>query len=183
VIHKIVVYKKSKKINPLNFKKMKTKKILFVDDDKDFVSTQSVLISHLGYEVFTANSSMQGFQMAKDILPDLIILDVNMETKYAGFELNKKIRKETLMSKVPIIMLTGIETFPISDQVLEMYNDIFEKENPDHKKVFKIGDNTNDISVQYVDDNAKQFYLPLDSFVPKGVTLDLLSSEIKRFIE
>ena len=89
---------------------MKTKKILLVDDDNDFISAQGALLKHAGYEVYLAFSGAEGFIKATEVNPDLVILDVNMETKNSGFELNQKIRTDKDLKNIPIIMLTGIET-------------------------------------------------------------------------
>ena len=68
---------------------MSSKKILLVDDDLDFSSAISTILSSNGYDVMIANSGIEGYEMAQNFMPDLFILDVNMETKSAGFELNK----------------------------------------------------------------------------------------------
>jgi len=161
---------------------MDIKKILLIDDDQDFISAQSVLLGHSGYEIIVAHSGLEGFQKAKISTPDLIILDVNMETENAGFDLNRKIRNDSELSKVPIIMLTGIETYAISEEALAMYNEMMTSGQMDLQKVLKIGHNSSDVGVQYKDDNGKPFYLPLDSFVSKVNSEHWLMQEIKRFI-
>jgi CheY-like chemotaxis protein len=160
---------------------MATKKILLVDDDKDFIAAQGAMLKHAGYEVFFAHSGSEGFLKAKEVMPDLIILDVNMESFNAGFDLNRQIRKDKNLLNIPIIMLTGIETYPISSHILDMYNAMKEKGEVDLYEVLKVEDSSDDVGVQYRDDSGNPFYLPLDSFVSKDNVDFRLMQEIERF--
>jgi CheY-like chemotaxis protein len=160
---------------------MATKKILLVDDDKDFIAAQGAMLKHAGYEVFFAHSGSEGFLKAKEVMPDLIILDVNMESFNAGFDLNRQIRKDKNLLNIPIIMLTGIETYPISSHILDMYNAMKEKGEVDLYEVLKVADSSDDVGVQYRDDSGNPFYLPLDSFVSKDNVDFRLMQEIERF--
>ena len=161
---------------------METKKILLIDDEKDFIEALSILLNHAGYEIHKAYSGSEGFLKVQEVNPDLIILDVNMENENAGFDLNRKIRSNRDFSEIPIIMLTGIETYAISSQILEMYNTMVENQESGLPKILRIGTNDDEIGVQYIDDNGKPYYLPLDCFVPKINSEDILIKEIKRLI-
>jgi two-component system alkaline phosphatase synthesis response regulator PhoP len=57
---------------------MTTKKILLVDDEQDILDMLSYLLKKEGYEVFSANNGKKGIELARRIIPDLIILDVMM---------------------------------------------------------------------------------------------------------
>ncbi|MDD5644258.1 MAG: response regulator [bacterium] len=83
-------------------------KILIVDDDVDFVEAIKTLLEAKGYEVFSAENGMDGFNQAKKNKPDLIILDVMMATKTEGFDVARKIQKEDSTKGTPVIMITGI---------------------------------------------------------------------------
>ncbi len=91
-----------------------SKKILIVDDDKDLVSTVSAVLSQHDYTVYEAYSGKEGLKSLLEIQPDLVILDVMMETDTAGFEAAYQIRDKRDSSRykdvreVPIIMLTAI---------------------------------------------------------------------------
>ncbi|PKP18772.1 MAG: hypothetical protein CVU05_12840 [Bacteroidetes bacterium HGW-Bacteroidetes-21] len=161
---------------------MNEKKVLLVDDDKDFVAAQSVLLGHEGYQIFTAHSGEEGFKKAKEVKPDLIVLDVNMETQNAGFNMNRKVRNEGDLKHIPIIMLTGIETYPVTSQTLEMYNAMMASGDFDLQEVLKVGNNNSNTGVQFKDDNGKPFYLSLDSFVSKANSETGLLPEIHRLI-
>ncbi len=90
------------------------KKILIVDDDTDLVQTLEAALKYNGYEVVCAYSGAEGLKKLRETSPDLIILDVMMETDTAGFEIAYQIRSERPASlykdfkDIPIIMLTAI---------------------------------------------------------------------------
>ncbi len=91
-----------------------SKKILLVDDDTDLVATLSQALKMNDYVVVTAYSGAEGLQKLLAEKPDLMILDVMMETDTAGFEISYQIRSTRPTSKfkdvkdTPIIMLTAI---------------------------------------------------------------------------
>ncbi|NPV84164.1 MAG: response regulator, partial [Candidatus Aminicenantes bacterium] len=90
-------------------------RILLVDDDRDLTDSLSQVLRFKGYEVEVAHSGNEGLKKMLDFKPDLIILDVMMETDTAGFEAVYKIRSDRPDSKyrdfrdIPIIILTAID--------------------------------------------------------------------------
>lgn len=90
------------------------KKILIVDDDKDFVSSLEQVLRAGGYEIASAFSGAEGLKALEAFRPDLLILDIMMETDTAGFEVADRIRSRRPASRylpfkdMPIIILTAI---------------------------------------------------------------------------
>ena len=84
------------------------KKILLVDDDRDLVASNQDLLESEGYEVFTAHDGAAGLEKAKEVRPDLMILDVMMATSSEGFEVSREIPKTPELAGLPVIMLTGV---------------------------------------------------------------------------
>ncbi len=89
---------------------MSTKKILLVDDDVDFIFIQKAILEKEGYNVVTAGDSHEGMIKAKEEKPDLAILDVMMTTDQEGFEMARALRKDPNFEKLPIIMLTSVDS-------------------------------------------------------------------------
>ena len=79
------------------------KTILVVEDDAGIRVVLRDALSAQGYEVKTADNGIRGLEMARDLKPDLLILDV-MLPGMDGFEICKRIRKEGIVS--PVLMLT-----------------------------------------------------------------------------
>jgi DNA-binding response OmpR family regulator len=90
------------------------KKILLVDDDRDLTESVGTVLRQHGYEVSVALSASEGLRAALRQQPDLIILDVSMETDTAGFEFVGQVRSRRDTSRyrairdVPIVLLTAI---------------------------------------------------------------------------
>lgn len=89
-------------------------RILLVDDDRDLTDSLGQVLRFKGYEVEVAHSGNEGLKKMLEFKPDLVILDVMMETDTAGFEAVYRIRSDRPDSKyrdfrdVPIIILTAI---------------------------------------------------------------------------
>lgn len=78
-------------------------KVLVVDDEASIVNIIAYNLKKEGYEVITASDGEQGYELAVEQKPDLVLLDIMMP-KMDGYEVCRKIREK---SDVPIIMLTA----------------------------------------------------------------------------
>jgi CheY-like chemotaxis protein len=91
-------------------------KILIVDDDPDILLAARLCLENAKHQVFEARSGKQGLEMIKKDRPDLIILDVMMETKTEGFQMALKLHSPDPTSEfagfknIPILMLTAIHS-------------------------------------------------------------------------
>lgn len=128
-------------------------KILVIEDDLDMVTAIRMPLEANGYEVFSASTGEEGLQKTKEIEPDLIILDVMMETTTAGFQVSLQLRSPSPESEyaayrhIPILMLTAIHTTT---------------------------------SLRFGPDEA---YLPVDDFVDKPIDPDVLLDKVQALIE
>jgi DNA-binding response OmpR family regulator len=82
------------------------KKVLVVDDDKNICELLNIYLKNEGYEVVFAYDGSEAVNKTKLEQPDIIVLDVMMPV-INGWEACKLIRQ---FSKVPIIMLTAMDT-------------------------------------------------------------------------
>ena len=127
-------------------------KILVVEDDPDMVMALRIPLEAHGYEVSVASSGEEGLQKVKEIAPDLIILDVMMETTTAGFQVSLQLRSPSPDSEyaayrdIPILILTAIHTTT---------------------------------SLRFGPDEA---YLPVDDFLDKPVDPDVLLEKVGALI-
>ena len=167
-----------------NFREiMDKKKILLIDDDHDFISAIATMLTVKGYEIKIAYNSDEGYEVAQIFKPDLFILDVNMETNSAGFELNKKLRSSADFSSTPIIILTGVDTMVASNMIVDMYNEMEGIDGFKNDKVLKVRDADGTVGVDYKTDSGQRYFLLLDSFIGKPVESDQLLKEIKKFLK
>jgi DNA-binding response OmpR family regulator len=82
------------------------KKILVVDDDPDIRDAVATVLSRT-YEVRQAGGKDQAQNVLRSFAPDLVILDVMMESVSTGFDLAREIKKRGPLPK--ILMLTGVD--------------------------------------------------------------------------
>jgi CheY-like chemotaxis protein len=91
-------------------------KILMIDDDPDILTAIRIPLEASGHEFFEARSGEEGLEKIKETSPDLIILDVMMETATEGFQMSLKLRDRSPDAEyaayrdIPILMLTAIHT-------------------------------------------------------------------------
>ncbi|MDC1286678.1 response regulator [Gammaproteobacteria bacterium] len=80
--------------------------LLYVEDNEDNIYMLSRRLSREGFEVSIARTGTEGVAMARDQLPDLIIMDLVLpETD--GFEAARQLRGESLTRHIPIIALSA----------------------------------------------------------------------------
>ena len=83
-------------------------KVLFVDDDQDFLAAQSAYFGSRGHTVYTAASSEEALRCLEDEVPDIIFLDLMMERYDSGFRLAHQIRKQDRLQNTPLVMLSAV---------------------------------------------------------------------------
>ena len=88
---------------------MENKKILIVDDDPDLTKVIQVILESEQYIVATAANRHESMEKIKTEQPDLIMLDVMMDTWEDGFEIARELKKNDEYNKIPILMLTGVQ--------------------------------------------------------------------------
>jgi CheY-like chemotaxis protein len=84
------------------------KSVLLVDDDADFVEQNRLLLEDHGYRVRIAHSGRQALEEVADGRPDLIILDMMMESENAGFDLSRELRNSEYTKGIPLVMITSV---------------------------------------------------------------------------
>ena len=132
---------------------MANEKILIVDDDDDIVFSMRLPLEAAGYRVFRAASSQEGLRKVKEIHPDLILLDVMMDSTTAGFQVSLMLRSQdpdseyAAYKKIPIIMITAIHTTT---------------------------------PLRFAPDSD---YLPVDAFIEKPIEPDVLLDKVREHLD
>lgn len=90
--------------------------ILIIDDDPDMVLATRLCLESGGHKVDSAADPAEGLKHIKAKKPDLIILDVMMDSATAGFQFALKLRgpdpdpEIAALGPIPILMLTAIHS-------------------------------------------------------------------------
>lgn len=82
-------------------------KILIVDDSRFLRIMNERALQKAGYEVSGAADGEQGLRMARETIPDLIVLDM-MLPKLSGPDVLKALRKESSTCNIPVMVLTSL---------------------------------------------------------------------------
>lgn len=84
-------------------------KILIVDDDPDITEAMKIVLENQGYTVDNAKDGSEGMERIKTNRPNLIILDVMMNTLSEGFLLSRELKKDPKYKQIPILMVTSVK--------------------------------------------------------------------------
>lgn len=82
--------------------------ILIVDDSPAARITLMALLSTGGYRLVEAAGGAEALRLARDIQPDLILLDVMMP-EMDGYEVCRLLRADDRLAEVPVIMVTALD--------------------------------------------------------------------------
>ncbi|HWA26137.1 MAG TPA: response regulator [Lacunisphaera sp.] len=101
-----VVNTSTQRLTRSPFPTEKRPKILVIDDDKDIRVLITEILDQSGYEVFTAASGQQGLELAAQMVPNLIILDLMMPGM-DGWTVLTKLQHKPALADTPVIILSG----------------------------------------------------------------------------
>lgn len=83
-------------------------KVVIIDDNTDYLFTMETFLSRNGFEVSTAENGKEGLDLILKERPDVVLLDIMMETLFSGFEVCKQLRSDEGLKDMPIIGISGI---------------------------------------------------------------------------
>lgn len=83
--------------------------IVIIDDNTDYLFTMKTFLTRNGFEVETASDGNTGIKLIKEKRPNLIMLDVMMETTYSGFEVCRQVRNDPELKTIPIFGISGMQ--------------------------------------------------------------------------
>ncbi|MGE0161068.1 MAG: response regulator [Gemmatimonadales bacterium] len=83
-----------------------SKTVLIVENDADARFAVGAVLNHDGYHVEEAPGGERGVALARELLPDLILMDINMPGM-DGLEAAERIRADERTRHIPIVALTG----------------------------------------------------------------------------
>ncbi len=82
------------------------KKILIVDDEQDIVESLKFVLEASDYTCYCAYNGEDGLKLAKELVPDLMILDVMMP-KINGYKISRLLKYDNKYKDIPILMVTA----------------------------------------------------------------------------
>ena len=105
------------------------KTVLIVEDELDMRIFIATLLETSGYRPVMTKNGKEGLEKARDIGPDLIILDVMMPGE-GGVQMYRQLKSDKALMDIPVMMLSGVakKTF---FHYLKMLNTRIENSIPD----------------------------------------------------
>lgn len=80
--------------------------VLVVDDEEDILELVQYNLKKEGFDVQCAENGVEALQMAKESIPDVVVMDIMMP-EMDGIEASKKLREHAKLRTIPILMLTA----------------------------------------------------------------------------
>ncbi|TMQ58605.1 MAG: response regulator [Candidatus Eisenbacteria bacterium] len=81
-------------------------RVLVVDDEADLVRILQFGLEAIGYHVDTASDGQEGLKKARDLKPDIILLDL-MLPKLDGYKVCRLLKFDERYKNIPIIILSA----------------------------------------------------------------------------
>jgi twitching motility two-component system response regulator PilH len=84
---------------------MKMAQILIVDDSPTEAHVLKGMLEKNGHQTFTAENGTEGVERAKELMPDVILMDVVMPG-LNGFQATRQLTRDAATSGIPVIIVT-----------------------------------------------------------------------------
>lgn len=82
------------------------KRVMIIDDDREFLEELNDILRLSGYETHSTNDSLEAMSSASEFKPDIIIMDFRMPGK-TGFDVAQELRAMPAFKETPIIGMTA----------------------------------------------------------------------------
>jgi two-component system sensor histidine kinase/response regulator len=109
-------------------------RILIIDDDKIIVEILTQSLTLAGYAVTSALDGEEGLALARQLKPDLVLLDVMMP-KMDGYAVCRQIKRDQETQLIPVIILTALTDRDDKLKALEVGADEFIRKPPDRQEL------------------------------------------------
>ena len=113
------------------------KKILVVEDNEANRILMRQILMYYGYEVLEATDGVSGLEMAREHMPDLILLDLQMPVM-GGFAVIRELRKSPELSKLKVIAVTSFAMKGDREKALEAGFDEYVTKPIDTRKFIEL---------------------------------------------
>ncbi|MBN1183091.1 MAG: response regulator [Bacteroidales bacterium] len=159
------------------------KKILIVDDSQDMRDSLQAILEENGFETITAYNSESALKGLAEGKPDLILMDVMMDSEQEGFEIVNELKSKKEYSDIPVIIVSGIEVFTCSQAAAEIAIEMRKEFEYHNMNVIVLKDALGNTGIDYISEqNGKSIFLNVKGFHAKPVVPERLIDLINKFI-
>lgn len=82
------------------------KKILCIEDEPEMIDLIRLILGRRGFDVHGAAGGVEGIRMVREMLPDLVLLDLMMPDM-DGWEVYQQMKADTATRDIPVIVVTA----------------------------------------------------------------------------
>ncbi len=140
------------------------KKILIVEDEADQRTFLSTVLEENGYASISAKDGVEGLELLRKENPALVLLDLMMPRK-SGITMFQELRKDTSLSHIPVVVVTGVSEVTGVD----FRNFMYRQPLRDEKK--------------FVESTGLTEYTIPNGYIEKPIQPDALIKVIKELLE
>ena len=98
-------------------------RVLVVDDNLNFLQLAQMALGTDDYEVHTATDGRDGFDQARLVKPDIILMDVMMP-RVSGLELMRLLLADDEVKGIPILVMTASHFDPSTEQIFKQETNV-----------------------------------------------------------
>jgi len=80
--------------------------ILIIEDESDLREAMRIRLESEGFKTYFAGNAERGLELAREIGPDLIIMDIILPGGIDGVEATRRLKDDELLKDTPVVMLT-----------------------------------------------------------------------------
>lgn len=109
------------------------KKIMVVEDDRDFTESITLILETSGYEVLSVENGDRFFTLLEHEKPDLILMDIMMKSLTEGFTILYEMKSNPEYLNIPVVIVSAINKhigFPIDKAFLDVEEYLEKPLNP-----------------------------------------------------
>jgi CheY-like chemotaxis protein len=156
------------------------KRVLIVDDDPDIRDALAAILSE-DYKVLTSSGRREAISIfSNSEIPDIILLDVRMESHQEGFEFIEELSQMEKHRKIPIILVTSTEAMTVSGAVAEIARKTREKYNEQDMNILVLRTVSGEVLVDYKSKmSGEEVTVQVDGYHPKPINPERLKKEIE----
>lgn len=93
------------------------RRVLVIEDNEQNLYLMNFLLTKHGFDVVSARDGREGISTARDVAPDLILLDIQLPGM-SGHDVAQELRRDPLFASVPIVAVTSYAMPGDREQVL-----------------------------------------------------------------
>jgi two-component system, OmpR family, alkaline phosphatase synthesis response regulator PhoP len=109
-------------VNPADYASM-VQRILIVDDENDFIELLQYKLAGHGYELIVANDGIHALSQARQMKPDLILLDILLPD-LDGLSVCEILKRQPATKKIPIIFMSAL-TGDVTKRTVALHSEDF----------------------------------------------------------